>query len=819
MAKITYSHAGDHAVVAFSGELDWDASRELVDVIDVLVDDYFYTEVELVVASPGGNVRAFEHYLVRQEGWRRRGVTLRTRIFSEASSAAAVLVCLGDERVAEPGSTLSFHGTQVCPDTGVDARTTATMTSVLEEADETTVGRLADRALKSEARVPHDAVRADVRLLQQLWPEFGRSRKGGKVPCKPRKLAQALGRYVDQAVRGRDRKALRSLYRRLIATEGTLSAPLARSFRLVDRVGAGAEAALDGRAPDGLTVPEWGVLFPPDGTVPREVLCRHALVLGETGSGKTASCILPVAAAMARAPRETLASALIIDPKRELARTLRRIAPARVHEVRADRVVLDVMSGPRWSLEDDLAARRWVSAARRILGRVASFVPASPAGVLVRHQAPASGNNKDFFDREGASLALTLLAFVLMVIDPRTPAPEAWLGDGDDVDAYVWVEDLLGRARTERGPNVVGLAAWCLDGRLMAAPPLPRSRPLHTADEVPPLHVSQWLFARIARAALRWLCGESPQGRDVCERIAGYWASMVEVDRQFAGVRGTASVVCADFSSPAIASTLYFGCEPGYRAARSEGNGLDFAQLVAPDAPGTLVVFQPSRDQLDNLVAVALKAGFFEGVLDDPDRARGGSDLPLVGYVADEFHRFVTSDPLHGEQSFLDTCRSFGAFCVLACQSVASIEHALAHGGGSDTQNRASVEILLSNTATKFVFRSTHRSTAERVAELAPRHPGLPGVGEVRPVSSLGVGEAYVALSDGRFERRQLQPFVAPDPAQASHVSCIEGPIGQEVGGDPPAGTATSPRAVRVRHANERGIVPGRSVVLGPVST
>ena len=31
-----------------------------------------------------------------------------------------------------------------------------------------------------------------------------------------------------------------------------------------------------------------------------------------------------------------------------------------------------------------------------------------------------------------------------------------------------------------------------------------------------------------------------------------------------------------------------------------------------------------------------------------------------------------------GEQSFLDTCRSFGVLCVLACQSLSSLEHALA---------------------------------------------------------------------------------------------------------------------------------------------
>ena len=34
----------------------------------------------------------------------------------------------------------------------------------------------------------------------------------------------------------------------------------------------------------------------------------------------------------------------------------------------------------------------------------------------------------------------------------------------------------------------------------------------------------------------------------------------------------------------------------------------------------------------------------------------------------------------------------------------------------------------------------------------------------VRPVSTLAAGEAYIALSDGRFERRQLEPFVGARP-------------------------------------------------------
>ena len=774
MATITYAHGPDHAVVSFTGELDWDAVRELVDTVELLAKEYFYSTVELLVTSPGGNVRSFEHYLARQAVWRRHGVRVRTRVICEAASAAALLVSLGDERIADPGATLSYHCTHLSPE-GVNAEATAAISSVLREMDEGFIARLAVRGLECRAEVAHGAERADRELLRQLWPVLGRS-GGGEAPVKVRKLARGVGRYVDQAVRGADREALARLYRRLFETESRLSARLALTLRLLDRIGPEPVTARTGQGAEGLTIAEWAVLYPPDGTVPRDVLTRHALVLGETGSGKTASCILPVTAAIARAPRERLGAALVIDPKRELARTLEALAPERLHRVDAHRAVLNVMSGPRWDLEADLAARRWVSAARRILCRVASFVPSSPAKVLVRHEPAGSNTNKDFFDREGTALAQTILALVLMLIHHDTPAPGQWLEH--DLDASGWVDDLLARARSpgdECGPNVMALAAWALEGPLLVRPEPQRAITISaqpgemTADP-------GWLFGRIAHAVLASLCDESPEGRDLCQRVLGYWTAMACADTQSAGVRASANTVFADFAAPSLERTVYFGCEPGHASARSNGDRLDFARLVAAQQPGALVLFQPARDGLDNLIAVSLKALFFEAVLDDPDRAAGRADLPLVGYVADEFHRFVTSDLVHGEQSFLDTCRSYGAFCVLACQSVASIEHALAHGGGTAEQNRSSVEILWQNTATKLVLRSTDPKTAQRVGELSPSRSGLDPVVRVRPVSTLAPGECYAVLADGRFERRQLGRFVEPAKAPERPAPLLEGP-------------------------------------------
>ena len=64
--------------------------------------------------------------------------------------------------------------------------------------------------------------------------------------------------------------------------------------------------------------------------------------------------------------------------------------------------------------------------------------------------------------------------------------------------------------------------------------------------------------------------------------------------------------------------------------------------------------FQPAHDQLDRLVAVALKTLYFEAVLGDEDRMSGDSPMPLASYIAHECHRYLTSHAVSGEP----TCRA-----------------------------------------------------------------------------------------------------------------------------------------------------------------
>ena len=54
--------------------------------------------------------------------------------------------------------------------------------------------------------------------------------------------------------------------------------------------------------------------------------------------------------------------------------------------------------------------------------------------------------------------------------------------------------------------------------------------------------------------------------------------------------------------------------------------------------------------------------------------------------------------------------------------------------------------------------------TVSGTADLCPYRPGLAPLTQLRPLSTLLLGECYSALADGRVERRQLEPVLPPVP-------------------------------------------------------
>ncbi|MBS1681666.1 MAG: DUF87 domain-containing protein [Bacteroidetes bacterium] len=168
---------------------------------------------------------------------------------------------------------------------------------------------------------------------------------------------------------------------------------------------------------------------------------------------------------------------------------------------------------------------------------------------------------------------------------------------------------------------------------------------------------------------------------------------------------------------------------------------------------GWCVVYSPEQNSdIGDLIGRCIKSKFFEYTF-----KRENQDRPFA-YVCDEFQRFITADRASGEQSFLDRCRAFKAICVLASQSLASLTHTLSTGYAREGAVDSSINVILNNTGNKLFFRNTDIDTITKLEKLIPTpfKQGKPHIIQVRPPSTLSVGECYYLLSNGKWGRGKV---------------------------------------------------------------
>ena len=119
--------------------------------------------------------------------------------------------------------------------------------------------------------------------------------------------------------------------------------------------------------------------------------------------------------------RSAVGCALVIDPKTDILPVLKNLSEdaSEVKQIdvcrKSGRDVLNLMPG-KLSVADDLAEGNVLAAARKILCRAASLTENNPAKTLA---GQATTSREPYWDNEGARLAQTVLAFVLIVFEHR----------------------------------------------------------------------------------------------------------------------------------------------------------------------------------------------------------------------------------------------------------------------------------------------------------------------------------------------------------------------------------------------------------------
>ena len=709
MTHIT--HHQHHATVVLDGDIEWPVIHDLIRTIENAVDYYHYTLIELRVRSLGGSNDAVRYLLERLEAWRERGVRFRTRALGRTSSGAALLVALGDERLAERAATLRFHGASMYRNGDVSAPVAAALHDKLTRANDRMLRRLVDRVLEGP-HVPGEylARETDREVLEGLCMG-ARPDPDGTSPARLQMLACALGQTVDTAIGDGDRKSLAHIYGRLFQIDRPISPELAATLGFLDRavmIDSSASLVHD-------TVPSCpSVPIPfasPTGELARETLIRHILVLGDDPVAATRFYLAPLLAALAAAPEGDLGTVLVLDPGPELSAVLQILPPDDLLEFPPGPLVLDLMSGSH-ELASALERGQWIRAAVLILERTLSLVPGSPARVLSEN----SGRIVDLVIREGVSRAVSAVGFVLMLVSEPFHRRDVLLPD-DGADRWLCT-DLIERARGgegELGPNVLSLASW-----LLAVAP-----------------------ARILTAAWEAFAGLGDEEWEVHHGLFHAGHALSGARDHARAVLAVAQAVLSPFTAPG-ATSLYFGCEPGLK----QGEPLHLDAIVSRSTRARLLVHAPRDTTTGVLVATALKECFFKAVLDAPEPDSAGPTAALCGYVARDFERYMSAV----DRRFLD---HRGAFALLASRSLSAIEHAIPDAPGAEPL----LSHALSACGTKVFLRSTDPRTQDSARSLAPRRPGQPDVLDVRPLSGLGPDECYLSAPDGRFERRRLSPW------------------------------------------------------------
>ncbi len=485
---------------------------------------------------------------------------------------------------------------------------------------------------------------------------------------------------------------------------------------------------------------------------------RHFLVLGETGSGKTKSAIMPLIRAALAYPQaaayeeyanaaiqagrtvepadDLRAGVLIIDPKHELGPFARGICeqlgvPERIVALRPgqeDAPILHLFEGQSPASLDTFETTR------RIV-ELSDFY----------HRQLSTARQDAFWLNQAMVTISSLLSVDLYVYGQGgvTAVEDLWYAAQKGI-----VGQMMTNANVGAAPGAPPVAPLTIDPSSVQNHPLYYCRDNYVQAHATLINLASILhrdgMLNPVLAGYQRACEEAGVPAQMLLQIQNL-ATLASVT--FGSIAAFVNSVLQELASPELARCLSLNPFEPPVARRF----LSVERVMHEG--GCLVYSLADNSPITDLVGRALKAKFFEFSFRRANRVR-----PCF-YVCDEFQRFITGDRVSGEQSYLDRCRAFRGVCVLATQSLASLRYALATGGGAGLLGASdALEVLLNNTGNKLFFRNTDVSTQGWLQQVfpLPHAPNKPHVIQVRPTSTLRVGEAYYLWSSGRLGRSRI---------------------------------------------------------------
>jgi hypothetical protein len=511
-----------------------------------------------------------------------------------------------------------------------------------------------------------------------------------------------------------------------------------------------------------ISIPEWENIHM--GNMSESDLFRHFMFLGETGSGKTISGVLPVCRlAFGSSPlsNQLRSAGLVVDPKGELGDYVAEMLGSDA-ENRLIRIRKGIESQVLWQFDGTSLEGRDGSS---IMEEVMTFADS--------YQGQKSGSHERFWVDGSGHLIAAIIDIDLALFRHNNENSAA------NIHTF-WRQFYFFMDGLSNGVNVAPLYemiksrnidAVKLDEALTATG-ISLANPITYQKNNYLFHINHLVAASIyygsefIRPEIRKIL-KIISGNELYQSFWGFLVAFIEAykindqkvfERQEIFFRQYAHMADGTYSSfQAVFSSLVhefldheFCNRVSINPFESPDNCLAVDNIIAN---GKIVVYEPGVvTTVTATVGKVLKASFFKKLL-VAERLNNPSARPFF-YLCDEFQRFITHDEESGEQSFLDRCRAYRVCCVLATQSLASLRYAF-----PDEKGGQAINILVTNTGTKMFFRTTDSSTADTLSHLIPEphRQDRPHVVKVRPPSTLQPGECYYVLVNGASGRGQIR--------------------------------------------------------------